>query len=115
MGWSSIALPVTTDKPLHGRRQWSYFGFGRIQGTFISNPTAAGRRTGPLSITVVPFYPMVIASALPPLAWVTMGVRRRRRRRLGLCPACGYDLTGNVSGVCPECGKPVRSGGTNDR
>jgi hypothetical protein len=20
------------------------------------------------------------------------------------CPACGYDLTGNVSGVCPECG-----------
>ena len=24
-----------------------------------------------------------------------------------LCPACGYDLTGNVSGVCPECGVGV--------
>ena len=24
-----------------------------------------------------------------------------------LCPACGYDLTGNVSGICPECGRPV--------
>ncbi len=23
------------------------------------------------------------------------------------CQACGYDLTGNVSGVCPECGKPT--------
>jgi hypothetical protein len=22
---------------------------------------------------------------------------------------CGYDLTGNVSGRCPECGKPVRN------
>ena len=22
----------------------------------------------------------------------------------GRCPHCGYDLTGNVSGVCPECG-----------
>ena len=22
-------------------------------------------------------------------------------------PACGYDLTGNVSGVCPECGKSI--------
>ena len=22
----------------------------------------------------------------------------------GLCVGCGYDLTGNVSGVCPECG-----------
>ena len=38
---------------------------------------------------------------------------RRSRRRLraahGQCPACGYDLTGNVSGVCPECGRiPAR-------
>jgi hypothetical protein len=23
------------------------------------------------------------------------------------CRACAYDLTGNVSGVCPECGTPV--------
>jgi hypothetical protein len=33
---------------------------------------------------------------------------RRRRRASGLCLACGYRLTGNVSGVCPECGTPVR-------
>jgi hypothetical protein len=26
------------------------------------------------------------------------------RRSRGLCPSCGYDLTGNVSGTCPECG-----------
>ena len=26
------------------------------------------------------------------------------RRVRGLSPRCGYDLTGNVSGVCPECG-----------
>ncbi len=30
-------------------------------------------------------------------------LRRYRRRRRGLCVACGYDLTGNVSGTCPEC------------
>lgn len=29
------------------------------------------------------------------------------RRRPGACKACGYNLTGNVSGVCPECGRPV--------
>ena len=22
-----------------------------------------------------------------------------------LCTTCGYDLTGNTSGVCPECGE----------
>lgn len=26
------------------------------------------------------------------------------RRQMGLCIHCGYDMTGNVSGVCPECG-----------
>jgi hypothetical protein len=25
----------------------------------------------------------------------------------GCCRCCGYDLTGNVSGVCPECGTPI--------
>ena len=24
-----------------------------------------------------------------------------------LCKSCGYDLTGNVSGICPECGRPI--------
>jgi len=24
------------------------------------------------------------------------------------CRACGYNLTGNVSGVCPECGTPCK-------
>ncbi len=29
---------------------------------------------------------------------------RRSRMRPGYCATCGYDLKGNVSGVCPECG-----------
>ncbi len=40
--------------------------------------------------------------------WLTD--RRRQRLRsaaAGLCPRCGYCLTGNVSGVCPECGAPA--------
>ena len=30
----------------------------------------------------------------------------QRRIDKGLCAACGYNLTANVSGICPECGKP---------
>ncbi|MCC6358656.1 MAG: hypothetical protein IT450_07930 [Phycisphaerales bacterium] len=33
----------------------------------------------------------------------------RRRPRPGCCSACGYDLTGNVSGTCPECGRAITS------
>ena len=31
------------------------------------------------------------------------------RTRKGHCRSCGYDLTGNVSGVCPECGLAIES------
>ena len=43
----------------------------------------------------------------PIVALICGPLRRRRRHRKGLCPACGYDLTGNESRVCPECGKPI--------
>ncbi len=39
-----------------------------------------------------------------------MGIRDQevlRRLRPRLCRQCGYDLTGNLSGRCPECGMPV--------
>ena len=32
----------------------------------------------------------------------------RRRDLSGHCP-CGYNLTGNTSGVCPECGVEVQT------
>ncbi len=31
------------------------------------------------------------------------------RRVRGLCLTCGYNLEGNVSGDCPECGENVKS------
>jgi hypothetical protein len=30
-----------------------------------------------------------------------------RRIPPGHCQKCGYNLTGNVSGVCPECGERI--------
>ncbi|MBU0719269.1 MAG: hypothetical protein KJ749_13555 [Planctomycetes bacterium] len=38
------------------------------------------------------------------------GWRRQQRRTEALalqCPKCGYNLTGNVSGVCSECGTEI--------
>jgi len=34
-----------------------------------------------------------------------------RRIPTGHCQKCGYNLTGNVSGVCPECGTPIKREG----
>lgn len=34
-------------------------------------------------------------------------VRGRLRTSRGRCCKCGYDLTGNTSGLCPECGSKI--------
>ena len=48
---------------------------------------------------------VILLCAYPCFELLFAGPRRRRHRaRHGLCLRCGYDLRGNVSGVCPECG-----------
>ena len=53
-------------------------------------------------------WPLVALFGAYPVTAVTIEhARDIRRRRRGLCLRCGYDLTGNVSGACSECGWPV--------
>ena len=47
----------------------------------------------------LPFLALLIPTLL---LW-----RRERKPRRGHCRRCDYDLTGNVSGVCPECGTAI--------
>lgn len=54
---------------------------------------------------------LYIALYLPFLAFgiptAVFFIRNRRRFPPGHCAECGYNLTGNVSGMCPECGTEV--------
>lgn len=59
-------------------------------------------------VLVFPHWSLAVALGLPPTIWLALRFRARRitRRALsGLCFGCGYDLTGNISGICPECGQ----------
>jgi hypothetical protein len=60
--------------------------------------------TWAISGVLAPAWFLALVAAALPAAWVLRWRRRRRIRRPGLCRSCGYDLTGNLSGVCPECG-----------
>ena len=54
---------------------------------------------------------LTLFAAYPATAFIRGPLRRWRRRRKGRCLTCGYNLTGNVSGVCPECGVSLWSAG----
>jgi hypothetical protein len=59
----------------------------------------------PVSISVVAVLLISVAVAVykpARLDWEKSKAIARAEE--GLCWRCGYDLTGNVSGVCPECG-----------
>lgn len=68
-----------------------------IVGTYIGANRTIKTRSVPLW---VPWVIVAIPTAL--LFWLD-----RRRIPSGYCKKCGYDLTGNVSGICPECGEMV--------
>jgi hypothetical protein len=52
-----------------------------------------------------PVWALTLIFLVSPVAWFY--VRFRNAPASNICRKCGYDLTGNVSGVCPECGTAI--------
>jgi len=77
-------------------------GSGRIgQGAFVE-----------LSYVRMPFWIPVFVLLFHPVRTIVTGPwLQRRRRRRNQCVNCGYLLTGNTSGICPECGTLIREKG----
>jgi hypothetical protein len=57
------------------------------------------------SYPTIPYWCIYWPAAVVWQTWV-----RWSQLQLGCCAHCGYNLTGNVTGVCPECGSHVESG-----
>jgi hypothetical protein len=53
----------------------------------------------------VPWWFALIGPLVLPVMWTVR--QKGRRTDEGKCTSCDYNLTGNTSGVCPECGTAV--------
>jgi len=63
-------------------------------------------RPEPTDSLGLPLLWMFFTAMIPAcLAWL----KSFRQGPPGCCSKCRYDLTGNVSGICPECGEPILS------
>jgi hypothetical protein len=76
--------------------------FDNVDGSLLAH-TLVGRRVW------IPYWLVVAMTGPLPACRTVAHHRRARRARLSLCPACGYDLRGNESGTCPECGTAVKA------
>lgn len=78
-----------------------------VPGLYWTNADFGEWITKELGISL--WIPLLLLSVQPVIATIRGPLRRSRRRRRGRCLRCGYDLTGNDSGRCPECGEPHRA------
>jgi hypothetical protein len=68
---------------------------------------------GWIGTTLVALIGVIFAAGVAlSLVLTTIRIHFTRQRPIGLCRRCGYSLTGNLSGVCPECGTRVGNVGS---
>ncbi len=96
------------DEPLQ-RRQWRYASCLLGLGPFIAMLLVFQIAKPAVGSGVIL---LVMAGVLSREGWVFSGMLSRRLRAgFGTaCGACGYDVRGLDSPVCPECGAPVSGG-----
>lgn len=110
IGWLGLQFShmETADASLVGEQSRSFFAQSEVWADFsVYDRSGHLHKLKNVRYTVVgiPLPLLVLAFGIYPFfAFLRGPYRRHRRRRKGLCPKCGYNLSGNVSGVCPECG-----------
>ena len=102
-------------KPETTLRLGVFFYYDESSSWDDGSTLAGGAALGPpyyrLTILSIRLWALLILfSVYPTIAFIRGPLRRYRRRRKGLCLKCGYDLTGNVTGVCSECGQDILQG-----
>ena len=87
---------------------------GRVwpQILFLAICAAAAAAGGAVLLKPEPLVGLMLLGISAIGVWAALGMYFgwpgfRRRFKPNECQHCGYDLSGNVSGVCPECGTPI--------
>jgi hypothetical protein len=93
------------------RTRWEYVRAEpdsiEVPGRFLAKAGIAYWNHKGAIVLLLPVWPFFALTAILPALWLTRRWRTHHRRKHDLCLTCGYDLTANTSGVCPECGAAI--------
>ncbi len=78
---------------------WNWLGASCRSRTF--------QRSTYTDVIIPTWMLFVVLGSYPLYAWLRHTRIRQVRQRTGLCAKCGYDLTGNATGKCSECGTAI--------
>jgi hypothetical protein len=83
---------------------WQLLGFVFCPTQVSDRPTMTFA-----TLYIIPLWSIVLVTLPLPMIWLRpmQRLRQWRRGRQGSCPTCSYNLKGNASGVCPECGSKI--------
>jgi hypothetical protein len=101
-GWE-ISSGFEPDRIMPTSDGWYVLGFSSHRfASFNEN----GLGTVPATFSAqAPAWALSLATSVLPILWLLLHDRRRHHVRR--CASCRYDLAGNISGVCPECGTVI--------
>ncbi len=96
-----IIRPAASPTSVWRIHRFGFTWYSQNEGVLLGKPGARCRHY------FAPCWLLTLLLGAYPTIALIRGQLRRRRARTGHCLKCGYDLTGNVSGVCPECGTKI--------
>jgi len=127
--WSSAHGPARAQQgwELEGYLDWAYgWPMRALKHSHITRPIGVWEASGNsassddtrgaleispgITLPYLPIWPGILANTafyaviIAAIHLGALAIRRRRRIRRGLCPACRYDLRGLPQRACPECG-----------
>lgn len=106
----TLSVASIMNKNIVDEGDYGFYAFRTKNWAFV----AQGRPYKMRSLNV-PYWLLLILFAIMPGRAIAGGFLRYRRSLVMCCRECGYNLTGNMSGICPECGQPWKQGPLNEQ
>lgn len=101
--WPTPTVGFRTGSGIYVSRCWwdcTYWGPQRLPKRYYAGPASLMRVQ---QRVMLPLWPLYIGTVV----WTIFVFWRYRSFPSSHCQVCSYDLTGNVSGLCPECGTKI--------